>query len=571
MQREDNQSVVFRILNVAKKTRLPAVGLSTLTALVTVWCLVVLNQSLWRHLLEWRPVESFEDLAFVLSFGVLAFIVTYLFLTPLTLSRRATKPIVAVLLVISSAAAYFVSRYGILIDKTMIRNVFATNTTESLELLTVGLVLQVTFFGVIPALVVVRWPLKVQSVRERVAHRAAVIAALFMALGGIAAIFYQPHASLLRNHREARHMLSPINILSSVGSLAAEAIRQPLPYEAIAAGVKLGPHWSNLLLSKNHEEQPEHRPTLLVLVVGETARAKNFGLNHYLRQTTPQLQSIPNVVAFDRVTACGTSTAISVPCLFSDLSREEFSVRRARARDNLLDVMERAGFDIVWFDNNTSCNGACGDRVEVRVDSTASSDLCPPATPCMDGALFEKVWKKLEHINRDTVLVIHMLGSHGPGYHLRYPKEYERFTPVCRETDFSLCTIEEIVNAYDNTILYSDTLLAETIGRLSNQSQRMDSAFIYVSDHGESLGEKGLFLHAIPYAVAPKEQLEVPMVFWMSSGFGKHMGLSSDCIREARHRPVSHDFLFHSVLGLMDITLPAKRTELDLFSPCVRG
>ncbi|NBS13039.1 MAG: phosphoethanolamine transferase, partial [Gammaproteobacteria bacterium] len=257
--------------------------------------------------------------------------------------------------------------------------------------------------------------------------------------------------------------------------------------------------------------------------------------------------------------------------LFSDLSREEFSVRRARARDNLLDVMERAGFDILWFDNNTSCNGACGDRVEMRVDAAPSSDLCRATTPCMDGALFEKVWNELAHINRDTVLVIHMLGSHGPGYHLRYPKEYERFTPVCLETDFSLCTIEEIVNAYDNTILYSDTLLAETIRKLSDQSQRIDSAFIYVSDHGESLGEKGLFLHAIPYAVAPKEQLEVPMVFWMSAGFGEHMGLNSDCIRQSSHRPVSHDFLFHSVLGLMDIRLPAKRTELDLFSPCVRG
>lgn len=571
MQNKDSHSIFLRVLNVVKKLHLPAVGLSTLTAFVTLWCLLALNQSLWRHLLEWRPIESFEDIAFALSFGMLAFIATYIFLTPLTLSRHAAKPIAALVLILSSAAAYFVHRYGILIDKTMIRNVFATNAAESLELLTVGLVLQVIFFGVIPAFIVLRWPLKVQSLRQRVSHRAAVVATLFIALGGIAAIFYQPHASLLRNHREVRHMLSPVNILSGVGSLVAEATRQPLPYEAIAAGVKLGPHWSNVTPSHHHNEKAEHKPTLLVLVIGETARAKNFGFNHYSRQTTPQLQSIPDVVAFDQVTACGTSTAISVPCLFSDLSREEFSVRRARARDNLLDVMERAGFDILWFDNNTSCNGACGERVEIRVDSAASSDLCRSATPCIDGALFEKVWSELEHINRDTVLVIHMLGSHGPGYHLRYPKEYERFTPVCRETDFSLCTIEEIVNAYDNTILYSDTLLAQTIGHLSDQSQRIDSTFIYVSDHGESLGEKGLFLHAIPYAVAPKEQLEVPMVFWMSPGFGEHMGLRSDCIRQASHRPVSHDFLFHSVLGLMDITLPAKRTELDLFSPCVRG
>jgi lipid A ethanolaminephosphotransferase len=479
--------------------------------------------------------------------------------------------LMGLILILSSASAYFVDRFGILIDKTMIRNVFATNATESLELVSSGLIFQVVLLGVVPALLLQRWPLKKQSFRQIFAHRALIIMALLVMLGGIAAIFYQPHAALLRNHREVRHMLSPVNMLSGVGSLVSEVTRKPLPYEAIAAGVRLGPHRSSIASNPEGMTNRQSRPTLLVLVVGETARAKNFGLNHYARATTPKLQSIPEVVAFDRVVACGTSTAISVPCMFSDLTREEFSIRRARARDNLLDVLEKAGFKVAWFDNNTSCNGVCRDRKEIRADQDTSTALCAANTPCMDGAIFNKVWDQIEEIQQDTVVVIHMLGSHGPGYHLRYPKEYEKFTPVCRETDFSLCGINEIVNAYDNSILYSDYLLAETIENLERRNDSLDSALLFISDHGESLGEKGLFLHAIPYSVAPREQLEVPMVFWMSDGFGDHMNLMPECIRHASHKSLSHDHLFHSILGLVDIELPAKRAELDVFSLCRRS
>ena len=542
-----------------------------LTATTVLWCLLILNPALWQQLTDWHPIKTWVDVPFLGSFFVLTFVVTYLFFTPLTLSRTLIKPVLGMVVVMSSLATYFVAHYGILIDKTMIRNVFATNAAETSELLSLGLLTQVLLSGVLPAAIIQFVPLTLQTRREVLLRRLISLTGLLLLVAVIAATFYQSHAALLRNHREVRHMLTPVNIIASTAGLAAEAVQRPLPYESIAAGVQLGPHWQNTTstVSGKAGESKRKRPVVIVLVVGETARAHNFGLNDYARQTTPRLAEASDLIAFQEVTACGTSTAISVPCMFSDLTREEFSPRKARARDNLLDVLERAGFAVTWFDNNTSCNGVCGNRPELRADPQEQAALCPEGAPCFDGAIFERMWTQLSTINQDMVVVMHMLGSHGPGYHLRYPAEFERFTPVCRETDFALCSRDEIVNAYDNSILYTDYLVAETISRLAARTDQLDVGMLYVSDHGESLGENGLFLHAIPYSVAPLDQLRVPMVFWSSDGLVARMGLDLGCVRQQTHKPLSHDHFFHSVLGLLDITLPAKRDELDIFGSCM--
>lgn len=530
-----------------------------LTALVSVWCLLVLNAAFWGRVWALRPPASVHDIAFLASLALLAFVVINLFLSVLSLVRPLAKPLLALVVLLGALASYFVLAYGVLIDKTMIRNVFETNAVESAELVNAKLLAYVGLLGVLPAALVLRWPSARLPWRRELLQRVGVVAASAAAVGLIAAAFYQDHASLLRNNRELRHVLVPVNWLAGVGSYVAESTRKPLPYEPIGDGARTGARFA-----------AADRPFVLVLVVGETARAANFGLAGYARQTTPELAKLPDLVYFNEVSSCGTSTAISVPCMFSDLGREGFSPRRARARDNLIDVLGKAGWERRWHGNNTDCKDVCRDVAELRPDPRAHPGFCRSGQPCMDGAMFADFERGLGALATRQVIVMHMLGSHGPGYHLRYPPEFGRFEPACRQTDFSKCTVAEVVNAYDNTLLYTDHLLARAIDALGRLSPQVDSALLYVSDHGESLGENGLFLHAMPYAVAPGVQTTVPMVLWTSPGAADRLGIDMACVAARRGTPLSHDNLFHSVLGLLDVETAARKPELDLFAPCRR-
>ena len=554
--------------------RLRPLSTVALTALVSLWCLSALNAAFWGRVWALRPPASLHDAAFLGSLALLAFVVINLFLSVLTLLRPLAKPLLALVVVLGALASYFVLAYGVLIDKTMIRNVFETDAVESAELVNAKLLGYVALLGMLPAIAVLRWPLSRLSWRRELLQRVGVIVASLAAVGLIAAGFYQDHASLLRNNRELRHVLVPVNWIAGVGSHVAEATRKPLPYEAIGDGARTGARLAPpaaAAVGVADAAAGSDRPFVMVLVVGETVRAENFGLAGYARQTTPELAKIPGLVYFTQVSSCGTSTAISVPCMFSDLGREGFSPQRARARDDLIDILGKAGWERRWYGNNTSCKGVCRDVEELRADPKAHPGLCKPGQPCMDGAMFADFGRGLDALAARQLIVLHMLGSHGPGYHLRYPPEFGRFTPECRQTDFSKCAVAEVVNAYDNTVLYTDHLLAGAIASLQSLSPQVDSALLFVSDHGESLGEDGIFLHAMPYAVAPRVQTHAPMVFWSSPGAAARLGLDMACLASRREAPLSHDNLFHSVLGLLDVETRARKPELDLFAPCLRA
>lgn len=543
------------------KLKLPTwhVHTTALTAWASLWCLVALNLPFWSRVLEIRPIASVGDALYLVSFALLAFMAINLFLLPLTLLRPLARPLLALALLLAGLASYFVEAYGVRIDRVMIRNVFETDGLEAGELVNLSLVLYVGLLGVLPALVVMRSRLIAASWRRELLHRGVALGLTVLGIGVVAALYYQDHASTLRNNRELRHMLVPVNYLAGLGSYIGEVTRPALPYEPIGNDARPGRVW---------QSATAERPLIVVLVVGETARAANFGLNGYARQTTPQLATIPGLVNFTDVSSCGTSTAISVPCMFSDLGRAGFSAQKAKARDNLVDIVGKAGFDVQWFGNNTNCKGVCRGVPEIRAVRDQHPRFCIGDSPCTDGAMFALFEKSLAQPSGRRLVVMHMLGSHGPGYHLRYPREFEKFTPVCRETDFSKCRVEDIVNAYDNTVLYTDHLLANAIRSLQALGDRADTALIYVSDHGESLGENGIFLHALPYAIAPDLQTHVPMVFWASTGFAQRMGLDMTCVDRGRGRALSHDNIFHSVLGLMDIETAARSAALDMFANC---
>jgi lipid A ethanolaminephosphotransferase len=305
------------------------------------------------------------------------------------------------------------------------------------------------------------------------------------------------------------------------------------------------------------------------MVVGETARAANWGLSGYARQTTPQLAQLP-IINFSDVTACGTSTEVSLPCMFAPVGRRQYDEARIRGSESLLHVAARAGVAVHWRDNQSGCKGVCDGLPHDVLGPALAPGLCQDGR-CLDEGLLRGLDERLRglHGSRGTqLLVLHMLGNHGPSYFRRYPPAFERFTPVCRNDDLGGCTRDEIVNAYDNALLYTDHVLATLIGTLASHAGDVDSALLFVSDHGESLGEKNLFLHGVPYVIAPKEQTQVPMVFWQSAGFARSEGLNGDCLRARARQPVQHDHLFHTLLALLDVKTSLYTPELDFTSGC---
>lgn len=233
----------------------------------------------------------------------------------------------------------------------------------------------------------------------------------------------------------------------------------------------------------------------------------------------------------------------------------------------LLDVLQRAGVAVLWRDNNSGCKGACDrvpneDLAHLKLPEVCRSD------ECYDEVLLSGLQDYLAKLDRDAVVVLHMKGSHGPAYYKRYPEAFGKFAPVCSDNQLDRCAPETIVNAYDNTLLYTDHVLSQAIELLKHNAERVDGALLYMSDHGESLGENGIYLHGLPYGMAPSEQTHIPMVLWLSQGLQQREQMPQGCLEQQRDAALSHDNLFHSVLGLMDVRTSVYRPELDLFRQC---
>jgi lipid A ethanolaminephosphotransferase len=299
--------------------------------------------------------------------------------------------------------------------------------------------------------------------------------------------------------------------------------------------------------------------------VGETVRAQNWGLNGYERQTTPQLRDI-GPINFTDVTSCGSATEVSVPCMFSPFGRAHYDEDRISHTQSLLNVLDHAGIGVLWRDNQTGCKGVCEGLPFQSFEHATDPHTCT-AEGCLDEVMLKGLADEIARRPGDQVIVMHQLGSHGPSYSKRYPERLRRFTPTCETADLGDCTREQIVNAYDNSVLATDDFLARTIRFLAEQSSR-ETAMIYLSDHGESLGENGLYLHGVPYAIAPDTQTHVPMVMWFSPGLVQDAKLDTACLKREAAEPASHDNLFPSILGLLQVSTREYQPAYDLFAKC---
>ena len=537
---------------VALKRSLPEVAyLFVAAAIFTFW----INSAYWLHTYQLLNIHGVMDVVFLLSQTLLVWGVTTTVLL-LFCWGKLTKPLLSVLFTISAACAYFSFHYQVYIDRHMLTNVMRTDVHEAAGLMSWKFLLWMLVY-VTPALVyvwgVTRRPI-VKWWRNLGFH--LLFAILSLAVGLAASLpIYKNYASFFRNNKQVVKMLTPFNFITSSVSYAQHQYR-----DAHQVFVHVG------MDAKQVKPASVTKPTVFVVVVGETGRGDRFSLNGYGRNTNPLLSKQQGLVSFKNAQSCGTATAYSVPCMFSDLSRQDINIDNAPMRDNLLDITQRAGVKVQWVDNNSGCQETCG-----RVPTQQLKQDCPEGL-CYDEQLVDALQQRLKQpVQADQFLVLHMNGSHGPAYYQRYPKQYEVFKPACNTNEINTCSQEALNNVYDNTVVYTDSVLNGLIDTLKQQ-QNVNTALIYLSDHGESLGEKGLYLHGTPYAIAPKEQTHIQMLFWANADFYQQHGVQNTCLQNLAHRPdVSQDNLFHTVLGGLNVHTQAYNAKLDLFNACSQG
>lgn len=406
-----------------------------LVAFIASAAIVLLyNTSLWGAVFQAWTGRTATDIAFMGSIGAVLtcalFLLFQLFAFPYVI-----KPLLAVILMLAAAASWFMSNYGVMFDQTMIANVIETDSGEAGDLLSVGLLTHILLFGILPAAAVLALPATWLGWRRELIWRASSALVCFIVIGLTASFFFQDYASLVRNNRYLRHMVNPTALIYYSAKYLGGRTAGPGTYMQVAKQVS------------RKMESEEHKPLLFVVVVGETARAADFSLNGYERNTNPELASLP-AISFANAASCGTSTAESLPCMFSADGRGSYDKERAQHSENALDILKRAGFDVIWIENNSGCKGVCARIPTVRPDPSLYPDMCNE-NGCMDEVLAEELKSRTQNLSKDTVIVLHQIGSHGPAYFKRYTKDYEAFKPACQTTQLQACDTTAIRNAYD--------------------------------------------------------------------------------------------------------------------------
>jgi lipid A ethanolaminephosphotransferase len=523
------------------------IGTNALLLIVALYLASTQNLAFWTRVLHAMPPD--RGLAEYALLGCLfvALVTTLLLVMTPFASRWLLKPALGVLLVVAAVCGYFMDSFGVVIDREMLVNVLNTDLGEAGELVDPLLLLRVLVAAGVPILLLCR----VQVIRGRplaeLGRRVALAALACVTLVACVAANYKDVTLWTRENRQVRTVVNPAYPLYSLYRQARAEFRRPRgPLRVVAADA--------------HRATVPGKPRVVFLFVGETVRAANFGLNGYARDTTPELAAIDGVVSFTDVRSCGTATAVSVPCMFSRLGRAEYGHDRALAQENLLDVLQRAGVGVLWRDNNSDSYGVASRVPYEDLRRLGVPGLCEDHR-CRDEVLLRGLDELLATTTTDRLVVLHMLGSHGPSYFLRYPAEFRRFQPECAQDAVQRCDRASIVNAYDNTVLYSDHVLAQAIGLLARHADRVEPTLLYLSDHGESLGEDGLYLHGLPYVLAPDQQKQVPWVVWSPM-------LDHGCLEARRSLPLSHDNLFDTVLGLFDVATTDYRVQSDVLRGC---
>ncbi|HBR6861628.1 TPA: phosphoethanolamine transferase EptA [Klebsiella aerogenes] len=517
---------------------------------------IFLNLAFYRQVFPLLPVNNLHNWLVFLSMPIVAISVMNI-ITTLASFLKLDRVVISLFILLSASAQYFIWTFGVVIDRSMIANIFDTTPAESFALLSTQMVIVLGLSGLL--MVLVAWWIKVRrpaSFWRGAAMRLLNIAVSALLIVLVAALFYKDYASVFRNNKELVKSLSPSNSIVALNSWYAHNRMDNLPL------VKIGEDAKQKAVMHNGP-----RKNLTIVVLGETSRAENFSLGGYDRETNPRLKQ-DDVVYFPKTTSCGTATAVSVPCMFSNMPRAHYDEELAHHQEGVLDILQRAGVQVLWNDNDGGCKGACDRVPHQNVTNLNLSGECIDGE-CYDDVLFHNLDSYIDNLQQDGIIVLHTIGSHGPTYYNRYPAEFKKFTPTCDTNEIQSCTQQQLTNTYDNTILYVDYVVDKAIKLLQSKQDKFTTSLVYLSDHGESLGEDGVYLHGLPYSIAPDTQKHVPMLLWLSPDYQQRYGVSSQCLQQqAKTNDYSQDNLFSTLLGLLGVDSREYQAKDDLLTPC---
>jgi len=534
----------------------PVMHRVTFIILFSIYISVFLNLAFYRQAYSLIPLNELKNILFLFSMPLVAFSVINIVVT-IASFLWLDRITIALFIFVSATAQYFIQHYGIILDRSMITNMVDTTPAESMALLTPKMIVVIFFTGIFMA-VLAFWPAFKKSVPvwKGVLERALSLVISVVLIAVIAMLFYKDYASLFRNNHELVKSLSPSNFIAASLSYYNHRERANLPLVKIGEDAHQLPHMLN-----------GPKKNLTILVVGETSRAANFSLGGYSRPTNPLLAE-DDVVYFPDVSSCGTSTAVSVPCMFSNMPRKHYDDALASHQEGLLDIIQRAGLSVLWNENDAGCKGAC-ERVPNQ-DMTALNlpGMCIKGE-CYDEVLFHGLEEYIKQLQGNGLIVLHTIGSHGPTYNHRYPPAFRKFTPTCETKQIQECSQAQLINTYDNTILYADYIVDKAIELLKAHQEEFTTSLVYLSDHGESLGEKGVYLHGLPYAIAPEAQTRVPLLIWLSPDYQQRYAVDYKCLsQQATTQKYSQDNLFSTMLGITGVQTREYVSSDDIVATC---
>ena len=547
---------------IEKNKKIPSfqLSLNSLNLALAIWLGLVLNSAFYQKINSLTPYTGLRAGLFI-GTTMLVIIAAYFLIFQLLHWRRSFKLLAVIWIILGGLASYFVNQLGIYINSEQIQNGMQTDLQETLDLVTSQrLLIWALFFVLLPLLILSMVKIKKEPLKKSMLAKSINILLSLSIIGGSLYLFYVDYAAIFRENREIKNMISPQNVLRASYSyykhLKPQADQPIQPYGRDAHQV----------VHTNRQTLPK----LMIIVIGETARAESFQLNGYARPTNPQL-SKQNIIYFNQVSSCGTATAVSLPCMLSGMTRSSYEPQTARQRENLLDIAKHAGYAVTWISNSSGCKEVCNRVENYQAPATVRQPWCDTNGECKDDVLVDSLEAYLKQIpatdQQPRLIVLHQMGSHGPAYYKRTTPEFVPFQPICSNSSIQGCSQQALINTYDNSILYTDHILNRVINTLKSNT-RYQAAMWYVSDHGESTGEHGLYLHSAPYAIAPSQQTHIPMLSWFSANWQQQNQQQVICIQQQKNSPMSHDMLFPTLLHLMDIHSQTINDQLDLSQQC---
>ena len=540
-----------------QQLKIKPISLIVFNLLLAIWLGVFLNIAFFEKIRMLTPYNGVKAGLFVVA-SIIIVVAAYNFIFQFFNWKWTAKPLAIALVFIGGFAAYAVNTLGVLITSDQIQNLMQTDIAEARDTWSWHLLTWTLGMTVVPIIVILMMKIKPEPIIRQLLHKViASVVSLAMVLG-LLFVFYVDFAAIFRENRDLKGMISPQNMIASFASY----YKKKAPKENLPLVV----YGEDAVMQK---AQATSLPKLMVLVVGETARAENFSLNGYGKNTNPKLAQ-QDILNFSQVSSCGTATAVSVPCMFSGMPRKQYEERLASHREGLLDIAQRAGYQVTWIDNNSGCKGTC-DRVnQFKIPEPIQQKWCKDKE-CFDDILIDSFKAYLATIpqddNRPRLIVLHQMGSHGPAYYKRVPAQFKVFKPTCDTNAIQGCSREALLNTYDNTLLYTDYVLDSLIETLKNTT-KYQTALWYLSDHGESTGESGMYLHGAPYAIAPTQQTHIPMLMWFSTVWQHQAKQQIKCLAQQGRKELSQDNLFPTMLSLLDVKSKVIDPNNDMLAAC---